>query len=88
MNYCAIGIITFIVFHLRMISTEIFHYSPQHQGKKKTDSTGYKPADIAVFITGLKPFLLTTVLILFAAAAWTGVISIRFHGERLKRKFK
>ena len=88
MPYCAIGITTFIIFHLRVVSAEKFHNPPQHQGKKKTNSSRYEPAYIAVFITGLKPFLLTTVLVLFAAAAWTGVISICFHRERLKRKFK
>ena len=75
MQYCAIGITTFIIFHLRVVSAEKFHNPPQHQGKKKTNSSRYEPAYIAVVITGLKPFLLTTVLVLFATAAGARIVA-------------
>ena len=88
MNLTAIGIITFKGFHLRVVSVEKFHNPPQHQCQEKTRGTRYEPADIAVFVIRLKPLLFTTVLVFFFTAAGTGIISIRFHGERLKRKVK
>ena len=88
MNLAAIGIITFKGFHLRVVSAEKFHNPPQHQCQEKNHSTRYEPADIAVFVFRLKPLLFTTVPVFFSTATGTGIISIRFHGERLKRKFK
>ena len=88
MHYCAIGIITFIVFHFWMIRGKEFYYSPQEDCQENSHCSSNQQASYSIFIPRLKSLLFTTIFIFFPTAAWAGIISIGFHSERLKRKLK